>query len=265
MSEITEDLTSSGYVKHHLQSWQIHFGDSKFWTLDLDTMIVSILLGVLFLGAFYMVARRATSDVPGRFQNFVELICEWIDNTVAESYHRPRGFVTPLAITIFVWVLLMNFMDLLPVDLVPWLISNISGIPYHETYFRIVPTANPSLTFALSISVFILVVFYNLKAKGIFGLGKEMLTSPFGPWLFPLNVAFRLIDELVKPLSLSLRLFGNLFAGELIFILIALLPWWIQWPLGGLWAIFHILVIVIQAFVFMMLTVVYLAMAQDEH
>ncbi|MCF6764511.1 F0F1 ATP synthase subunit A [Thiotrichales bacterium 19S3-7] len=267
MSEITEDLTSSGYVKHHLHAWQIHFGDntSAFWTIDLDTMIVSILLGVLFLGAFYLVARKATSDVPGRFQNFVEMICEWIDNTVAESYHRPRGFVTPLAITIFVWVLLMNFMDLIPVDLVPWLISRIGGIPYHEAYFKIVPTANPSLTFALSISVFILVIFYNLKAKGIFGLTKEMLTSPFGPWLFPLNVAFRLIDELVKPLSLSLRLFGNLFAGELIFILIALLPWWIQWSLGGLWAIFHILVIVIQAFVFMMLTVVYLAMAQDEH
>lgn len=264
-NQLTEDLTSSGYVKHHLESWQIQFGHGGFWTLDLDTMIVSILLGVLFLGLFYWVAKRATSDVPGPFQNFVEMICEWVDNTVAESYHRPRDFVTPLAITIFVWVLLMNFMDLLPVDLVPWLISHISGIPYHETYFRIVPTANPSLTFALSITVFILVIFFNLKSKGVFGLSKEMLTKPFGPWLFPLNVAFRLIDELVKPLSLSLRLFGNLFAGELIFILIALLPWWIQWSLGGLWAIFHILVIVIQAFVFMMLSVVYLAMAQDEH
>ena len=241
------------------------FGHGGFWTLDLDTMIVSILLGVLFLSAFYFVAKRATADVPRGFQNFVEMICEWVDNTVAESYHRPRGFVTPLAITIFVWVLLMNFMDLIPVDLVPWLISKISGMPYNHTYFKIVPTANPSMTFALSITIFLLVIFFNLKAKGFFGLGKEMLSSPFGIWLFPLNIAFRLIDELVKPLSLSLRLFGNLFAGELIFILIALLPWWIQWPLGGLWAIFHILVIVIQAFVFMMLSVVYLAMAQDDH
>ena len=256
--------SSAEYVQHHLNGWVIG-QKGTFMSINMDTMIVSWVLGVLFLGLFYIIAKRAQLGVPGKLQNFVELLCEWVDNTVADSYHRPRGFVTPLAITIFVWVLLMNFMDLVPVDLIPWLISVISGKDYSSVQFKVVPTADPSLTFALSISVFLLIIFFNLRAKGIFGLGKEMLSSPFGIWMFPLNIAFRLLDEIVKPLSLSLRLFGNLFAGELIFILIALLPWWIQWTLGGLWAIFHILVVVIQAFVFMMLTIIYLAMAQDDH
>lgn len=256
-------LTSSEYVKHHLHHWQIKFGSSPFLTLNIDTMIVSILLGVLFLSFMYLGARKASSGVPSAFQNGIETLCEWIDHSVASTYQHPRDFVTPLAITIFVWVLLMNFMDLIPVDFIGWLISNITGDGSH--YFRIVPTADANLTFGLSVSVFLLIIFYNLKAKGVFGLGKEFFTAPFGVWLFPLNIAFRLIDEFVKPLSLSLRLYGNLFAGELIFILIALLPWWIQWTLGGMWAIFHILIIVIQAFVFMMLTVVYLNIAQDAH
>ncbi|MBK2125691.1 F0F1 ATP synthase subunit A [Fangia hongkongensis] len=257
-----ELLTSSEYVKHHLHHWQISLGDSAFWTLNVDTLIVSAALGVIFLALMYIGARKATSGVPGKFQNGVEAICEWIDNSVASTYQHKRDFVTPLAITIFIWVLLMNFMDLIPVDLAGWLIATISG---NDAYFRIVPTADANLTFALSISVFLLIIFYNLKSKGAFGLTKELFSAPFGIWMFPLNIAFRLIDEIVKPLSLSLRLYGNLFAGELIFILIALLPWWIQWTLGGLWAIFHILVIVIQAFVFMMLTVVYLNLAQDDH
>ena len=258
-----ESLNSSEYVKHHLHHWQVSLGDASFWTLNVDTLLVSIVLGFFFLGLMYMAARKATSDTPGKFQNGVEVICEWIDGAVADTYHHNRNFVTPLAITIFVWVLLMNFMDLLPVDLAGWVVGWFTDS--HEAYFKIVPTADPNLTFALSLSVFILIIGYNLKAKGGFGLLKEILSAPFGIWLFPLNIAFRVIDEVVKPLSLSLRLYGNLFAGELIFILIALLPWWIQWPLGGLWAIFHILVIVIQAFVFMMLTVVYLNLAQDSH
>lgn len=258
-----ESLTSSEYVRHHLHHWQVSLGDSSFWTLNLDTLIVSIVLGVFFLSLMYLAARKASSDTPSKFQNGVELICEWIDGAVADTYHHKRDFVTPLAITIFVWVLLMNFMDLIPVDLAGRLIVWFGGSP--DAYFKIVPTADPNLTFALSLSVFILIIGYNLKAKGGFGLLKEILSAPFGIWAFPLNIAFRIIDEVVKPLSLSLRLYGNLFAGELIFILIALLPWWIQWTLGGLWAIFHILVIVIQAFVFMMLTVVYLNLAQDDH
>ncbi|MFT6834764.1 MAG: F-type H+-transporting ATPase subunit a [Francisellaceae bacterium] len=273
MSSTTEHLmTSSQYVQHHLTSWMFdfstgNFGPSKsFWAIDLDAMIVAITLGIMFLSIFYIVGKKASSEkAPKGILSFVELLTEWIDNTVAETWYRPRSFITPLAITIFVWVLLMNLMDLLPVDLIPWVISLVSGTPYSHVYFRVVPTANVSFTFGLSITVFLLIVFYNFKSKGPIGLAKEMLSSPFGPWAFPLNLAFRLIDEVVKPLSLALRLFGNLFAGELIFILIALLPWWIQWSLGGLWAIFHILIIVIQAFVFMMLTVVYLAMAQDDH
>ncbi|MFZ9035213.1 MAG: F0F1 ATP synthase subunit A [Francisellaceae bacterium] len=258
-----ELLTSSEYVKHHLHHWQIKLGDSAFWTLNIDTLIVSIALGVLFLGLMYAAARKAKAAEPGKWQNFVEMTLEWIDNSVASTYHYKRDFVTPLAATIFIWVLLMNFMDLIPVDLMGWLIAHLGGSS--ENYFRLVPTADPNLTFGLSISVFMLIIFYNLKAKGGFGSLKELFSAPFGIWLFPLNIAFRIIDEVVKPLSLSLRLYGNLFAGELIFILIALLPWWIQWTLGGLWAIFHILVIVIQAFVFMMLTVVYLNLAQEAH
>ncbi|WP_116963598.1 F0F1 ATP synthase subunit A [Fastidiosibacter lacustris] len=258
-----ESLTSSEYVQHHLQNWQLSLGKGSFWTLNLDTLLISIVLGIIFLALMYLTARKATSDVPGAFQNFIELFCEWIDNSVAENYHHKRSFVTPLAITIFVWVLLMNFMDLIPVDLAGSVISLFTG--HYDAYFRLVPTTDPNLTFGLSITVFLLIIVFNFKSKGGLGVVKEIFTAPFGIWLFPVNVALRIIDEFVKPLSLSLRLYGNLFAGELIFILIALLPWWIQWTLGGIWAIFHILIIFIQAFVFMMLTVVYLNMAQDKH
>lgn len=258
-----ENLTSSEYVRHHLNHFQLSFGDSPFWTLNLDTFIVSIVLGVFFLSLMYCAAKKATSNTPGKLQNTIEFICEWIDSSVADNYHHKREFVTPLAITIFIWILLINFMDLIPVDLAGCLILLFGGSA--DLNFKVVPTADPNLTFALSISVFILILAFNLKAKGGFGLLKEVFSAPFGIWAFPLNIAFRVIDEFVKPLSLSLRLYGNIFAGELIFILIALLPWWIQWTLGGLWAIFHILVIVIQAFVFMMLTVVYLNLAQDDH
>ena len=250
------------YVQHHLQHWQVSLGDGAFWQLNIDTLIVSTLLGLLFVLGMHYAAKRATSDVPGGFQNAVEAIWEWIDSLVSENYHHKRDFVTPLALTIFVWVVLMNLMDLLPVDIFAWIISFFTNS--HHAYFRAVPTSDPNVTFALSISVFFLVIFYNIRAKGL-GLVKEILSAPFGIWMFPLNIMFRIIDEVVKPVALSLRLFGNIFAGELIFILIALLPWWCQWPLGGIWAIFHILIVLIQAFVFMMLTVVYLNMAQDAH
>jgi F-type H+-transporting ATPase subunit a len=154
----------------------------------------------------------------------------------------------------------MNAMDLLPVDFVP----DVAGA-FGLHHFRAVATADPNITFGMSITVFFLILFYNFKGKGGFGFGKEILTKPFGWKLFPLNVLFRVLEDGVKPLSLSLRLYGNLFAGELIFILIALLPWWTQWPLGAAWAIFHILIIVVQAFIFMMLTIVYLSMAYHHH
>ncbi len=253
---------ATNYVQHHLQHWQISLGEGAFWQLNVDSLLISSLLGGLFIFVMLIAARRASSGVPGKYQNVVEAIWEWMDGLVAENYHFNRNFVTPLAMTIFVWVVLMNCMDLLPVDLFGWIISFFTNS--HEAYFRVVPTADPNVTFAMSFSVFFLVMFYNIKAKG-FGLFKEILSAPFGIWLFPLNIFFRLIDEVVKPISLSLRLFGNIFAGELIFILIALLPWWFQWSLGGIWAIFHILIVLIQAFVFMMLTVVYLNMAQEAH
>ncbi|MEM1243525.1 MAG: F0F1 ATP synthase subunit A [Pseudomonadota bacterium] len=258
--------TSGEYIQHHLVHLQLNLhnfklGDGGFWTLNLDTMIVSIVLGVVFLFFFYQVAKRVTAEVPGKGQNFIEMIVEFVDTTVKETFHGRSNLIAPMALTIFIWVFLMNFMDLLPVDLLPRIMSWF-GIQH----FKSVPTADPMATFGMSIVVFLLVIFYNLKVKGFGGLGKEILFQPFGKWLIPLNIFFRLLEEIVKPLSLSLRLFGNLFAGELIFVLIAaLIPWYLQWIPGGIWAIFHILVITIQAFIFMMLTIIYLSMAHESH
>lgn len=264
---VAKTMDSAEYIQHHLtylqfdlSQWKFVSAQTSFWTLNVDTLSVSILLGLLFVGLFYMVARKVVAGVPSRGQNFVEMAIEWVDNTVKESFHYKNDLIGPLALTIFAWVFLMNFMDLLPVDLIPRGMGAL-GV----NHFRAVPTADPMLTFALSITVFLLVIYYNIKMKGPIGLGKEILTKPFGPWLAPINVIFRVIEEIVKPMSLALRLFGNLFAGELVFILIALLPWWSQWTVGGLWAIFHILIILIQAFIFMMLTIVYIGMAHDTH
>ena len=267
MKNMTEKaLTAADYIQHHLTHWQINLQtgvvgpDHGFWVLNLDTMLISIVLGALFLGLFYAVARKMHQEVPGKGQNFVELCLESVDGMVKESFHGKSRLIGPLALTIFLWVFLMNFMDLLPVDLVPRLFS-FAGVDH----FKSVPTTDPMLTFALSIVVFGLILFYNVKSKGFAGWGKEILSRPFGWWLLPVNVVFRVIDDCVKPLSLSLRLFGNLFAGELIFILLAIMPWWVQWVPGSIWAIFHILIIAIQAFIFMMLTIVYLNMAQEAH
>jgi len=257
-------ITQSEYIQEHLVHYQLNLhtlkiGNGGFWTLNLDTLALTIIIGVLFLSLFYYVAKHATSGKPSNLQNFVEMIFEFVQNTVKEIYHGASPLIAPLALTIFVWVFLLNTLDLIPVDLFPKLLSFV-GI----NDFRAVPTDDPNLTFAMSLSVFVLIIFYNFKVKGVWGLGKEAFGAPFSFWLFPLNFIFRLIEELVKPLSLSLRLFGNMFAGELIFILIALLPWWIQWTVGGVWSIFHILVISIQAFIFMMLTIIYLSMAHES-
>lgn len=253
-------MTPENFVSHHLTNLTLRLGQGSFWTLQLDTLAVSLCIGFLFLGAMYLCARKVTAGVPGRWQNLVEIIFNFVNESVNESFEGGHALVAPLALTVFIWVFLMNFMDLVPVDLLPRILS-LFGVDH----FRSVPTADPNMTFGLSITVFLLIVFYNFKSKGVVGLGKEMLTKPFGPYLFPINVIFRLLEELVKPVSLALRLFGNMFAGELVFILIALLPWWIQWTLGGAWSIFHILVITIQAFIFMMLTIVYISMAQHTH
>lgn len=257
MSVSDTELTSAQYITHHLTNLSVGEG---FWALHLDTLIVSWILGLLFLISFYMAAKRATSGVPGGLQNFVEVMIDFVNQQVKDIYHGKSEWVAPIALTIFMWVFLMNLMDLLPVDLLPHAASQ-AGVPY----LKVVPTTDPNLTLALSISVFLMAIYYNIKNKGFVGLGKEMLTVPFGPWFFPFNLILRVIDECAKPISLGLRLFGNLYAGELIFILIALLPWWTQWPLGWIWAVFHILVIVLQAFIFMMLTIIYISQAHEAH
>jgi F-type H+-transporting ATPase subunit a len=249
--------SSTEYIAHHLQHLTIGSG---FYSFHIDVLIVSWVLGGLFLATFYLVAKRFKASTPGKFQIFVELIYEFVDTQVKETFHGKSKFIAPLALTIFVWVFLMNFMDLIPIDLPGTILSQ-----FKVEHFKIVPTANPNITLGMALGVFFLVIIYNFIGKGFVGTIKEALCHPFGIWLAPFNLALRIVEEIAKPLSLGLRLFGNLYAGELIFILIALLPWWIQWTLGAPWAIFHILVITIQAFVFMMLTIVYLSMAHDSH
>src|SRR3990167_9049632 len=263
MSEVSS-ITPAQYIQHHLEHLTLNLktfsidNSGGFLSLNLDTLIVSIVLGLLIFGGLRLVATR-TKEVPGKLQNVVEIILDFVNNAVHEVFHHKSTFIPSLALTIFLWVFFMNAMDLLPVDFLPRLLG-LFGVPY----FKAVPTADPNATFAMSISVFLLIIFFNLKAKK-HRLLKEILTFPFGPYLFPINFAFRLVEECVKPLSLALRLFGNMFAGELIFILIAIMPWWIQWGPGAIWAIFHILVITLQAFLLMMLTIIYLSMAHEAH
>lgn len=256
--------SSEAYIQHHLEHLKLNLSnftttDNGFWTLNLDTFLVGLVTALLIAVLFRYVAVRMTAGVPGKLQNFVEACIEFIHQSVSDTFHGKSRLIAPLALTLFVWILLMNTLDLLPIDLLPGLVGM-----FGVEHLKIVPTADPNMTFAMSISVFFLIIFYNVTVKG-WKLGKEILVSPFGPYLFPLNILFRIIEEFVKPFSLALRLFGNMFAGELIFVLIAQLPWWSQWLPGSVWAIFHILIITIQAFIFMMLTVAYLGMAQETH
>ncbi|MDH3588394.1 MAG: F0F1 ATP synthase subunit A [Gammaproteobacteria bacterium] len=260
---------ASSYIAHHLQNLQVCRVDDEwvwnhcagnFWTINVDSMFFSILLGLLFVGMFWRVARNATSGVPGRFQAAIETIIEFVDTSVKETFHGKSNLIAPLALTLFVWVFFMNLMDLIPVDWLPFAAQKM-GVPY----LKVVPTTDVNVTFAMAISVFILLVFYSIKAKGVIGFTKELTLNPFNHWAaIPFNLILEGVALLAKPLSLSLRLFGNLFAGELIFILIALLGIW-QLPLHFAWAVFHILIIVLQAFIFMMLTIVYLSLAHEEH
>lgn len=249
---------ATGYIVHHLTPLKIGEG---FWTFNLDTLFFSAVLGFLFIFVFKKVAETATSGVPGPLQNFVEMIFEFVDTQVKDSFHGRSALIAPLALTIFCWVFLMNTMDLLPVDLLP-AIASLFGIEY----LRVVPSTDLNGTFAMSISVFFLIIFYSLKIKGVFHFAKELLFHPFDHWLLiPFNLLLNTVEYLAKPVSLGLRLFGNMYAGELIFILIALLPWWVQPALSFPWAVFHILIITLQAFIFMVLTVVYLSLAHEDH
>lgn len=253
--------TSGAYIQHHLDHLTAGFYEhGSFWTFNIDTLIVSITIGIIIASVLRYIAVNMHSGVPSKMQNFVEVVIGFVQNTVHESYHGKSQLIAPLALIVFLWIFCMNLMDLLPVDLLPRALELV-GVHH----FKVVPTADPNATFAMSISIFVLIIFYNVTMKG-FALGKEILTKPFGPYFFFLNVPFRIIEEVAKPITLALRLFGNMFAGEVIFVLIAaLLPWYLQWLPGSIWAIFHILIITIQAFIFMILTIVYLSMAHETH
>ncbi|SEI66342.1 F0F1 ATP synthase subunit A [Frateuria terrea] len=256
------------YISHHLHFLQsTHDGD--FWSVHIDSITVSLVLGVLFSLWFWLKARKATAGVPGKGQAFVELVLEFVDGQVKDVFHGDRRILGPLALTVFVWVFLMNAMDLLPVDLLPWITQK-----FGVEHFRAVPTADLSLTFAMSLTVLALVIFYSFKAKGFGGYMHELFTAPFGssPFLWIPNFLLNLVELLSKPVSLAMRLFGNMYAGELVFMLIAGLFSAGSWALYGMgiigytvWGLFHILIISIQAFIFMVLTVVYISMAHDHH
>ena len=246
------------YIGHHLTF--LNYGEG-FWSVNIDSLIFSVSLGVLMLLVLSNAAKKTTA-CSSKLQCLVEIIVEFIDGTVKELYTGKTVLVAPLAITIFVWVLLMNLMDLIPVDFIPYLAS-IFGVHY----LRVVPSADVNITLSMSLGTFILILFYSFKIKGPIGFAKELAFRPFDHWsLIPVNLILEGVTLVSKPLSLCLRLFGNMYAGELIFILISgLFPWWSQWMLSVPWAIFHILVIILQAFIFMVLTVVYLSQASEKH
>jgi F-type H+-transporting ATPase subunit a len=265
-----KELTPSEYIQHHLTFFQKPIGDGGFWTLNVDSVLVAVLLGVLGIGFLWWVVRGATSGVPNKRQAFVELLFDFIDEQVKGVFHHGdrNRFVAPLALTVFVWVVLMNAMDFLPADWVALATHNVS-----EHGFRYVPTADVNTTFALALSVWVLMIGFAISAKGLGGFIHELFCAPFGssPLLWPANFLFNCVEYLSKPLSHSLRLFGNMYAGEILFLLL-----W-MWAATGLvgtifgsllglgWAIFHILIVLLQAYIFMMLTVVYLSMAHEHH
>jgi len=282
-------LTPGEYIRHHL----VHLTNKKqesivdFSIINIDSVIVSVLLGILICSVLWMAARKATSGVPGRFQAAVEMLVEMVDGQAKAVIHNAhsRKLVAPLALTVFVWIFMMNFMDMLPVDLLPsiWHVAGPAmGFP---DYLRVVPTADLSTTLGLSVSVLAMCLFYNLKIKGIGGWTHELVTAPFGTSKNPfwalllglINFLMQMIEFVAKTVSHGMRLFGNMFAGELVFMLIALLGGFASLSLGGglffvghviagtVWTLFHILVITLQAFIFMMLALIYLGQAHDSH
>jgi F-type H+-transporting ATPase subunit a len=261
-------LTPTEYIGHHLTFDAKSIGEGSFWTLNVDTLATSVLLGLIGIGFLWWVVRGATAGVPGKRQAFVELVFQFVDDQVKGIFHGDRGFIAPVALTVFIWVLLMNAMDFLPVD---WIALGTHHLSEHG--FRIVPTADVNTTFALALSVWLLMIFFSIKVKGLGGWIHELFCSPFGsnPLLWPFNFLFNLVEYISKPLSHSLRLFGNMYAGEIIFLLLwmmaatSLVGTAFAAVLGLGWAIFHILIVVLQAYIFMMLTIVYIAMAYDSH
>jgi F-type H+-transporting ATPase subunit a len=277
-AEAAHDPGSVGeYIQHHLTYWDWQFGKSPFWTLHLDSILISVGLGLLFVISFYLAARatqRRKGQSPSGFQSFAELLVETVDQNVRDTLHVANPLIAPLAITIFALILLMNSIDLLPVDVVS-LGERATGLEH----FKAVPTTDLNITLGMALSVFLLVQYYSVKMKGARGYASEFFLHPFNTWLLsPFNFVLKCIEELAKPVSLGLRLFGNMYAGELIFILIALFAlalgwptrvgaasaWIVQFLLAFVWGAFHLLIITLQAFIFMMLTIVYLAMAHEH-
>jgi F-type H+-transporting ATPase subunit a len=292
------EQTVAGYIKHHLTNltfgklpegyerhtehgtdivgpggqWTVAHGGEEatamgFNAIHLDSMFWSLSLGIIFCWMFAKVARKASADTPSGLVNFIEMVVEFVDGTVRDTFHGRNPLVAPLALTIFVWVFLMNFMDLIPVDLIPEVLLVALGIPYQ----KVVPSTDPNITMGMALGVFFLMIYYSIKVKG-FGFVRELTLVPFNhPAFIPLNFTIECVGFLAKPFSLGLRLFGNMYAGEMVFILIAVIfsagiVWMV--PAGLLqigWAIFHILVITLQAFIFMVLTIVYLSMAHEDH
>jgi len=279
-----QPTTANEYILHHLTflSNKEPKGIVDFSVIHLDTVFFSAVLALLFGGAFYFAARTAKAGVPGKFQNFVELLVEFVDTQVKDSFHGSNKLLAPLALTIFCWVLLFNAMDILPVDLLPWAAHGV-GIEH----LKVVPTTDLNTTFAMALTVFVLIIYYSIKVKGLGGFLGELTLQPFAAkniflkiLLAPVNFVLEIVPFLARPISLSLRLYGNLFAGEMIFLLLAALTlhgasqlssaggWALlvaQFALAFLWAVFHLLIITLQAFIFMVLTIVYLSMAQEHH
>lgn len=276
------------YIQHHLHHLQLKVGDSGFMTLNLDTLFFTLVLSLLFLFFFIRSARKATAGVPGKFQAMVEIVVGFVDGLVRETFHGRSKLIAPLSITIFCLVFLMNFMDMIPVDFLPWAWASGYAAAGHDpahAYLRVVPTADLNTTLGLAMAVFLLIQAFGIKHKGVATFAKEAFTAPFHAegtvmkiLLAPANLLLRLIEEAVRPVSLSLRLFGNMYAGELVFLLIALLG--SIWTFGAdfsalgfvghvvagaAWAIFHILIVLLQAFIFMMLTLVYIGQAHEHH
>ncbi|MCW5572510.1 MAG: F0F1 ATP synthase subunit A [Steroidobacteraceae bacterium] len=264
--------TPTDYIVHHLTHLKVGEG---FWTWHIDTLLMSALLAILVGWVFRAAARRATSGVPGRFVGFIELVVEFVDGQVADIYHGDRRFMVALALSLFTWIIAMNTMDLLPIDL-PGGVAALFG----AEFWRVLPTADLNGTVAMAFVVLLLIVIAAIRAKGIGGYAHEWIAAPFGnhPLLWIPNAVLNLVELLSKPVSLAMRLFGNMYAGELLFMLIALLGFTVvgltagssvaflgQIVMGSLWAIFHILIVVLQAYIFMVLPIVYIAMAEEHH
>lgn len=284
-------ITTSGYIKHHLQNltygqhtdgtWGFaHTAEQAkemgFWAINVDTILMSLILGGLMMWFFRSVAKSISSGVPSPAQNFAEMIIEFINDTVRGSFSGGKNdLVAPLALTIFVWVFLMNLMDLIPVDFIPMAVaqsaSAMFGVDPHSVFFKIVPSTDPNATMGMALVVFGLMLFYSFKIKGAGGFLKELSFEPFGKMALPVNLVLETVTLLAKPFSLGLRLFGNMYAGEMVFILIATMysASLVLGSVAGLlqvgWAIFHILIITLQAFIFMVLTIVYIDMAHQHH